>query len=481
MLRLLNRRAFLAGIAGVAPGRLNAQGTPPPGPSGPVTMKSDRPTLLLGDEAAITDGLLPGIVGDGCKRLQVRNWNTADDSFTWQVDVPTSGEFEVTALTKSKGAVLLLQCGDRKVERPVSTPWDRIDMGRLKLSKGKHQISLRATTPIAGMEFYSLELIEPGFNNQLQKQAREMHSDTSWMRKAKYGLQFHWTSMSAPRRGDRKPYAQACRDFPAKEFAAMVNSTGAGYVIITTSHAQHYFPAPIQAIDRIKPGRTSERDLVRDWIEALGAYDIKLMLYYHVGHDDWRQPDGWWRATGYDPKNPKPFLDNWTSITTEVGRRYGKGLAGWFFDDGCVYYPLNPDFRRLTEAAKTGHAGRLVCYNPWVLPRMTDFQDYLCGEGYDFLKFWDGLPADGTGIYTSGPHKGLQAHTNFVLESDWPHSRLNTDISPPRYPKEQFIADMRAGIAHGVVPSVNLEIYQDGGIGDASQALMAALKKELKG
>jgi hypothetical protein len=91
------------------------------------------------------------------------------------------------------------------------------------------------------------------------------------------------------------------------------------------------------------------------------------------------------------------------------------------------------------------------------------------------------LPADGTGIYTSGPHKGLQAHTNFVLERDWPHSRLNTDISPPRYPKEQFIADMKAGIAHGVVPSVNLEIYQDGGIGDASQALMAALKQELKG
>ena len=27
------------------------------------------------------------------------------------------------------------------------------------------------------------------------------------------------------------------------------------------------------------------------------------------------------------------------------------------------------------------------------------------GEGYDFLKLWDGLPADGTGICTSGPYK----------------------------------------------------------------------------
>lgn len=63
------------------------------------------------------------------------------------------------------------------------------------------------------------------------------------------------------------------------------------------------------------------------------------MLYYHVGHDDWRNPEGWWQATGYNPKNPKPFLDKWTAITTEVGQRYGDGLAGWFFDDGCVYYP----------------------------------------------------------------------------------------------------------------------------------------------
>jgi hypothetical protein len=37
------------------------------------------------------------------------------------------------------------------------------------------------------------------------------------------------------------------------------------------------------------------------------------------------------------------------------------------------------------------------------------------------------------------------------------------------------------GIAHGVVPSVNPEIYQDVGIGGASQALMAALKQALKG
>ena len=162
-----------------------------------------------------------------------------------------------------------------------------------------------------------------------------------------------------------------------------------------------------------------------------------------------------------------------------MGNRYGKGLAGWYFDDACVYYPLNPDFRRLTLAAKAGNPDRVVCYNPWVLPRSTDFQDYLCGEGYDFLKLWDGLPADGTGIYASGPYKGLQAHTNFVLERSWVHSRLDTDIPAPPYKKEQFVQDMKAGIAHGIVPSVNLEIYQDVGVGEASLEYMKAVKQEL--
>jgi hypothetical protein len=483
-MRIADRRKFVTGLAGLAAcWNVTAQedGTPPPGPSRPVVIKHDRPTLLMGDEAEITGALRPGVVGDGCKRLQVRNWNSTADSFTWQVEAPAHGEFRVTALTRSKDAVLEIECGGRRMERRVSTGWDRIDMGVLKLGRGVHRIRLRATQPAADMQFYSLELTAPGLEGKLQKQAREMRSDTSWMRKAKYGVQFHWTSLSAPRRGARKPYAEACRDFPAKEFARLVNSTGAGYAIITTSHAEHYFPAPIEAIDRVKPGRTSSRDLVRDWIEALGTYGIKLILYYHVGHDDWKRPDGWWRATGYDPRSSGRFLENWTAIVSEVGRRYGEGLAGWFFDDGCVYYPLNPDFRRLTAAAKAGNPKRLVCYNPWVLPRVTDFQDYLCGEGYEFLKFWDGLPADGSGIYTAGPHKGLQAHTNFILESDWPHSRLDAEIPPPRYRKDRFLADMKAGIAHGVVPSVNLEIYQDVGIGGASQDLMAALKREIKG
>ena len=156
---VIDRRQFLAGAAAMAAACIvrGQQTEGPPGPSGPISIKSDRPTLLMGDEAVIAGGPKPQSVGHGAKRLQVGNWTSAEDSFTWQVDVPSSDEFLVTALTRSRGAVLELKAGSQKLERAVETNWDRIEMGRLRLDKGVHALALRAAKPGGRMEFYSLE------------------------------------------------------------------------------------------------------------------------------------------------------------------------------------------------------------------------------------------------------------------------------------------------------------------------------------
>jgi hypothetical protein len=300
------------------------------------------------------------------------------------------------------------------------------------------------------------------------------------MRQAKYGLQFHWTSQSQPRHGPQKPYSDAVRDFDVQAFAEMVHETGAGYVILTTSHAEHYFPAPIRAIDQIMPRRTTDRDLVGDLAAALGKQNIRLMLYYHCGHNHWREPDGWWQRTGFDPADPSVFIGNWCSIVTEVGGRYGPALAGWFFDDGCVYYPLNPPFGRMARAAKAGNPDRVICFNPWIWPRFTDFQDYFCGEGYRWLKVDKDLPDDGTGIFAAGPHRGLQAHTNFILERSWVHGAPETPIQPPQVNKDTFVHDMKKAIEKGIVPSVNLEVYQDGTVSEGSLEYMRAVKRAIR-
>lgn len=430
-------------------------------------LKYDRETILMGQEAAVTGGLLKSPIENTCKFLPVTHWLSPEDSLTFEIESEKDEMCRAVCLLDGCGSRIRIRTGGQSLTDPSRAGWDRLDCGMLLLKMGRNTIQIDCPYPIGELSFYSLELIPVQLLPRLKEAASRLRSDTSWMKKAGYGLQFHWTTLSCPETGPRISYEAAVSAFDPAALAKTVSRTGAGYVIFTTSHAEHFIPAPITAVDRVLPGRTAKRDLIAELIAALHKYGIRLMLYYHIGHDDWSDPDGWWAHTGYSA-SPERFLANWKAIITEMGLRYRNGLAGWFFDDGCAYYPLNPDFYELTSAAKAGNPERVVCYNPWIMPRITDFQDYFCGEGYDFLTHRDELTEGGDGIFTDGPQKGLQAHTNFILETNWWHGGLNTPIAPPNVPLEKFLSDMLEARRYGIVPSVNLEIYQDGRISQES-------------
>lgn len=443
-----------------------------------IRVKPDDITVLMGGDARL-HGTLESRTDNGCKRFEVRNWTSENDSLTWNIDVSCSGEYEMSMLVSGKDAEVEIATGNTEFICPIDYAWDRKVVGAMSLPDGSSAITMHATKTGQDLQLYSLELIRVDAKESIGGKIKELRSSTKWMVDAKYGLQFHWTSMSQPRHGEKKPYAEAARDFDVDAFVKMVRETGAGYVILTTSHAEYYFPAPIKAIDNIMQGRTADRDLVGDLANALDEYSIRLILYHHVGHDHWREPDGWWERVGFDAADGTKFIDNWCTIITEVGERYGHKLAGWWFDDGCVYYPLNPPFERMGRAVKAGNPDRVVCYNSWIWPRFTDFQDYFCGEGYHWLKVWDHLPEDGSGIYTGGPQEGLQAHTNFILESDWGHFTPNSPISPPRIDRDVFVQDIKNAIKRGIVPSVNMEAYQDGTVSPESLEFMKAVRKAI--
>ena len=140
-----------------------------------------------------------------------------------------------------------------------------------------------------------------------------------------------------------------------------------------------YFPAPLKSFDRILPGRTTQRDLIGDLAEALGQRGIRLLLYYHLGSDADR---AWQEASGFWKTDTAEFWNNWVAVIGEVGERYGEKLAGWWFDDGTAnYYYRSAPWERLATTAKAGNPKRLICFNPWILPSATEFQDYLAGEG----------------------------------------------------------------------------------------------------
>ena len=445
-----------------------------------IRVKPEDITVLMGGDARLS-GSLKARTDNGCKRFEVNNWASRDDSLAWAVDVAKPGEYEVSMLASGRDAEIEITAGNTRLIDAVNFVWDRKTVGSLDLPGGVSTITMHATKPGEDLELYSLELVHVDAKKNIEKKVRELRSSTKWMVDAQYGLQFHWTSMSQPRYGEKKPYADAARDFNVDAFTDMVRETGAGYVILTTSHGEYYFPAPIKAIDDIMPGRTADRDLVSDLAEALGTHGIKLILYYHLGHGHRLEPDGWWERMGFDPADETKFIDNWCNIITEAGERYGRKLAGWWFDDGCVYYPLNPPFERMCRATKAGNPDRIICYNPWKWPRFTDFQDYFCGEGYDWMKSWEYLPEDGSGIYVNGPQSGLQAHTNFILERGWGHFTPNSSIPPPAIDRETFVRDMQNATKRGIVPSVNMEVYQDGTASPESLDFMRAVRKAIKG
>ena len=166
---------------------------------------------------------------------------------------------------------------------------------------------------------------------------------------AKYGLMFHWTSQSKPREGPPLSYCDAVQNFDVDRFANMVSETGAGFVVFTTSHAGFYFPGPNPVIDSILPGRTCPRDLVGDLADALNRRHIRLELYFHPGHDD----APWWQRTHFNDADKSAYFQQWRAVISSIGNRYGKKLAGWWFDDAAfTYYPFNPDWEQMSAAAQ---------------------------------------------------------------------------------------------------------------------------------
>lgn len=472
-------------------------------------------TVLMGGDAKLRGSLReffhePHLA----KRLWVGNWESPEDSFVWTVEVSKAGCYQVSMIGTGKNSEIEIIAGDSRISGWVNNGWDkmqggkwiwdkmqgwsdkrwsdkrwrlaymgwdRMPIGTIELPSGISTITMHAKKIGSDLALTSLELIPPAEEKTLAEKVKGIRSSARWLADAKYGVMFTWTSSSYPRHGERKPFPKNVEDFDVNAFVDMVRETGAGYVIFATTHWEHTFAAPIKAIDRILPGLTSRRDLIMEIADSLEKHGIKLMLYYHQGHGDAE----WWEKTGFN-KDKGKFIDNWCSIMSEVGLRYGEKLAGWFFDGNCVYYSINAPYERMAMVAKAGNPDRIICYNDAWWPKLTEFQDYHCADQYNWLRDQSHiryLPKGGDGILTGGRQAGLQAHVCFCLEkgSGWGHSRPDTEVGPPGWEKDEFIKMIRECIERKCAISINLEVYEDGTPSPKSLELMKALRKAIRG
>jgi hypothetical protein len=446
-------------------------------PAAAIHLQRDEVNVLMGDRAQCTRSTPQALVaktvwGKPEGRAWMENWRSPADRMAWAVETAEEARYEIDVLMAGPAEVevsgpagsFMLHAGQK---------WNKYaTAGSLVLPKGSSTISIRLRRPADAL-LKSLELIAIDDAKAIRSREQQLRASTAWLSQAKYGVMFQWGQWGYPKHGPAKPWPKMIDDFDVPRFVSMVEQTGAGYVIWSATWRTYYFPAPIKAIERILPGRTAERDLIGELADALGKKGIKLILYYHEGHPD----AAWWRRNWVSSDDKQKFCDNLCAVLDEAGARYGPRLAGWMFDDGMLYYPA--PFERIGKAAKAGNPARLISYNPWVLPRLTDFQDFYFGEGFHGNT---STALGSAGIFSSGAQQGLLAHGSFTLDGpDWGIYKPETKITGPFFTPDHAAEMVKDASARGQVLSFNLLMYEDGNVNPKSLDVMRAVRKAIRG
>ena len=416
----------------------------------------------------------------------------------WTVQASADGLYGVTASVEGKGSQLVVTCNDQKLEASVAEAgWHRIELGNIALKAGQNSVLLEidAVTVKAGTRhknfmLSALELAQPAVREAIQKETLATRKQADWFKDAGYGLMFQWTNRATPPQGPAKGWEEKINDFDLDAFIELVDASGAAYVIWSATWGNQYISAPVKSLDQLIAGRTTSRDLLGEMAARLHEKEVKLIFYYHYGYECYHAQDtAWLELAGGYQADKSELYSNLMRIISELGTRYGDHLDGWWFDGGARYLNCHFDgssaadgivsapFKAFTAAARTGNPERLVAYNSWIKPRITDYQDYYGGEGktsFSAAELTDG-------VFKRGRQQGLQAHGCFVLERRWGHIDLNTPIAKPKFSLKQLIGFVTRAQQNRYPLSINLEMYEDGSVSPASFALLKELKAVIRG
>jgi hypothetical protein len=473
----------------------------------PVGIASDvaqaGPNPIVFDQTATTDNLVMLTAGGAEHNSQLSAYNAGSpkymwiqnfgvdgtsDYLKWTVSLATAATYHVWALTSTNTATSYkLSDGNGSLAFTTrNIGWDKVDCGTIPLPSGTSVLSLVQTSTSTNSNcIKSIELMRESDNAAYQARIAAFKANSSWMANAKYGLMFQYGAWGFPETGStRKSIEQGAATFDIANFVNLVKSTGAAYVIWSITWDRYWMEAPIQSVDSImgNTSLTSTTDLIGPLAAALKAQGIRFMLYYHQGI----QQEPAWKAQQSFPSSftltgtgdRSRFFDNWCAVITEIGKRYGTNLDGWFFDDGCVYYPA--PFERLAAAARTGNPSRLISYNPWVSARVTDFQDVYFGESGHGEAMFGSAPSGSNGIFTDGPQKGLLQHANFEMEQDWGVHLANQPITA-QITSSQAQSWAQSAIPRKVPLSYDMMMWEDGTVGPTSLGIMETLDKAVGG
>lgn len=440
-------------------------------------------TILMADDAEGSEGL-PRFAGStGPKRLWITGFEKSSQSLSWDISVTESGFYDISLISEGIPTMRLKVGGtffsELILKESDFSKFNKNSFGVVPLLKGKTKIQIQLSNDIVDpnkARLRGVELFPLSAKDNYEKRVTDLRADTSWMSQKGYGVMLQYGAWGFPEHGPKTPWEEVVKTFDVEKFAKMVDEDmGARWVIWSITWRSSYFPMPLESVDALVPGHTTSRDLPMDLANALQKRGIRLMFYYHPGYED----KNFWATNHWKNNRQKgDFFKHWTAIVSEIGARYGDKLSGWFFDDGCVYSPTPSEFpfEKLTVAAKTGFNNRVVSYNNWVLPAITDFQDVQMGEGF---RGDTNTTLSGEGIYSDGPLKGMHAHGMICVNADdwgvWkPDSKIKLIVSA-----SDAIKIARNANAHGQAITFNFNMYEDAVVTTETLAMFRQLRSAI--
>ncbi|RAJ07997.1 alpha-L-fucosidase [Arenibacter echinorum] len=470
-----------------------------------IKLNSDEFNVLMGHQGSLEGSIKYGPnKGNGFSEKDndiVYGFTDVNDKITWTVEVPETADYLVaiqytgkefqgqtpdcTVEIISNGKVLstalrgLTQYNEsRKVAgtrqwfdeviplkkgiNTITFHFSEISSKQIKAAKEEldNGIPPKSSASIAVKD---IALVRPKVWNAMKVRAKELKPDLSWMRDGKYGLFIHWSLFTYPLYGDKQAFETfewGVNTFDVDVFADLVAETGASWVTFTTCHGMQMFPAPIKTLEKVLPGRTTERDLIADLAEALNKRDIKLLLYYNMS------PRGELAAKLGIEENPDKWFQYLNDFAREVSLRYGKSIAGWgYIDSSFSAYVMNMPWEKYYRSLKAGNPDAVVAISSHWWAQYSPFNDLQTSDSGGSLN----NPLDKKLFEEGGRYEGLQEHSSFVLDGSWfPKEPFNGIIrrdsnskGGPTFSEQEYLDYFHKMAKANVPVTVNMLITQD--------------------
>lgn len=303
-----------------------------------------------------------------------------------------------------------------------------------------------------------------------------------WMREPGWGVMAHyladWIARSHKLEMSPAEWNRLVDGFDAEGLADQLAAAGAGYFLISIGQNSGYYLAPNAAYDRltgITPSKCSRRDLPADLADALNRRGIKLLAYLPsgapAGDEAARTALGWRNG----PYRNREFQRKWEQVIREWGERWGRKVAGWWFD-GCYFpnamyrFAEPPNFTSFAAAARAGNPERVLAFNPGVVYRLLSVapeEDYTAGEIDQPERITIRRAADGR-------VDGAQIHVLSFLGKSW-------GTGDPRFAAEQAVEFSRKIREAGGVITWDVPVGLDGRIAPAFLEQLKAIGRALGG